>query len=139
MGNNTVMARVFRHEPAILLYAPLHLVIWGDPGGPGYLTFDRPSDQFGSFASAAVSEVGVELDRNLAALLDHLGASVRMNYEPPDHARQRYGQDITAAAFSSPPAYRRQPAGVIARCRGRDREVASLRVWPAWLSVLRPA
>ena len=27
MGNNTVMARVFRHEPAILLYAPLHLVI----------------------------------------------------------------------------------------------------------------
>ena len=70
------MARVFRHEPAILLYAPLHLVIWGDPGGPGYLTFDRPSDQFGSFASAAVSEVGVELDRNLAALFDHLGAIV---------------------------------------------------------------
>jgi hypothetical protein len=36
----------------------------------------RPSDQFGSFASAEVSEVGVELDRKLAALFDHLDVSV---------------------------------------------------------------
>lgn len=76
MGNNTVMERMFRHEPAVLLYAPLHIVIWGDPGGPGYLTFDRPSDQFGSFGNADVSEVGVELDHKLAALLEHLSVSV---------------------------------------------------------------
>lgn len=76
MGNNTVMERMFRHEPAILLYAPLHTDIWGDPDGPSYLTFDRPSDQFGSFANAEVSKVGAELDHKLAALLDHLGVSV---------------------------------------------------------------
>ena len=39
---------MFRHEPAVLLYAPLHVVIWGDPAGPSYLTCDRPSGQFGS-------------------------------------------------------------------------------------------
>src|SRR5262249_62163048 len=54
MGNNPVMERIFRYEPAVLLYAPLHIVIWGDPDGPGYLTFDRPSDQFGRFTNAAV-------------------------------------------------------------------------------------
>jgi len=76
MGNNTVMERMFRYEPAVLLYAPLHIVIWGDPDGPGYLTFDRPSDQFGSFANAEVRKVGVELDHKVAALLEHLGVSV---------------------------------------------------------------
>lgn len=43
------------------------------------------------------------------------------------------------AADTAGPCPRRQPAGVVARCRGRDREVASLRVRPAWLFVLRPA
>jgi hypothetical protein len=76
MGNNTLMESMYRYEPAILLYAPLHIVIWGDPDGPGYLTFDKPSDQFGSFGRAEVSTVGVELDHKLAALLDHLGVSV---------------------------------------------------------------
>lgn len=76
MGNNTLMESMYRYEPAILLYAPLHIVIWGDPDGPGYLTFDKPSDQFGSFGRTEVSKVGVELDHKLAALLDHLGVSV---------------------------------------------------------------
>lgn len=76
MGNNTLMERMYRHEPAILLYAPLHIVIWGDTDGPGYLTFDKPSDQFGSFGNTEVSEVGVELDHKLAVLLEHLGVSV---------------------------------------------------------------
>ena len=76
MGNNTLMESMYRHEPAILLYAPLHIVIWGDPDGPGYLTFDKPSDQFGSFGNTEVSKVGVELDHKLATLLEHLGVGV---------------------------------------------------------------
>ena len=76
MGNNTIMERMFRHEPAILLYAPLHTVIWGDPDGPAYFSFDKPSDQFGSFANPQITAVGVELDRKMAALLDHLGIGV---------------------------------------------------------------
>ena len=76
MGNNTIMERMFRHQPAILLYAPLHTVIWQNPDGPAYFTFDRPSDQFGSFANPQVTEVGIELDRKMAALLEHLEVPV---------------------------------------------------------------
>jgi hypothetical protein len=63
---------MFRHEPAVILYAPLHTAIWG----PAHFTFDQPSDQFGSFGNVEVTAVGVELDRKLAALLFHLGVTV---------------------------------------------------------------
>jgi hypothetical protein len=48
------MERMFR-QPAILLYAPLHTVLWQNPGGPAYFTFDKPSDQFCSFADPDIS------------------------------------------------------------------------------------
>ena len=76
MGNHTIAERMFRYEPAVLLYAPLHTVIWGDPDGPAHFTFDKPSDQFGSFGNPAVTAVGTELDGKVAALLRHLGAEV---------------------------------------------------------------
>jgi hypothetical protein len=76
MGNHTIAERMFRYEPAILLYAPLRTAIWGDAEGPAHFTFDQPSDQFGSFGIPEVTSVGVELDRKMAALLDHLGAAV---------------------------------------------------------------
>ena len=76
MGNSTIMERMFRHEPAVLLYAPLHTVIWQNPGGPAYFTFDKPSDQFGSFANPQITAVGIELDHKMAALLEDLGVPV---------------------------------------------------------------
>ena len=76
LGNHTIAERMFRYEPAVLLYAPLHTVIWGDPDGPAHFTFDKPSDQFGSFGNPAVTAVGTELDGKVAALLRHLGAEV---------------------------------------------------------------
>jgi hypothetical protein len=76
MGNHTIMERMFRHQPAVLLYAPLHTVVWGDPDGPAYFSFDKPSDQFASFGSPQVTDVGIELDRRMAALLEHLGVAV---------------------------------------------------------------
>jgi uncharacterized protein (DUF302 family) len=45
------MERMYRHGPAVFLYAPLHTVIWDDPEGSTYFTFDKPSDQFASFAN----------------------------------------------------------------------------------------
>ena len=76
MGNHTIMERMYRYQPAVLMYAPLHTVVWGDPEGPGYFTFDKPSDQFGSFGDPRITAVGVELDQKLAALLEHLRLSV---------------------------------------------------------------
>jgi hypothetical protein len=76
MGNHIAMERMYRYEPAVLMYAPLHTVIWGDPEGPAYFTFDKPSDQFGSFGDPRITAVGVELDQKLAALLEHLKVGV---------------------------------------------------------------
>ena len=76
MGNHTVAERMFRYEPAVLLYAPLRTAIWAGSDGAAQFTFDKPSDHFGSFGNPAVADVGVELDRKLASLLDHLGVAV---------------------------------------------------------------
>jgi hypothetical protein len=78
MGNVTIAEQMFRHEPRVMLYAPLHTVIWEDAQGRAWFTFDQPSTQFGSFGIPAVSAVGVELDRKLAALLEALRVEVPM-------------------------------------------------------------
>ena len=72
MGNPTIAERMFRYEPAVLLYAPLRTAIWGDPEGTAHFTFDQPSNQFASFGNPEITSVGIELDRKMAALLDHL-------------------------------------------------------------------
>jgi len=76
MGNVTIAERMFRHDPRAMLYAPLHTAIWEDAHGRAWFTADQPSTQFGSFGIPAVSAVGVELDRKLAALLEVLRVEV---------------------------------------------------------------
>ena len=34
MGNHIIAERMFRYEPAVMLYAPLHTAIWGPVDGP---------------------------------------------------------------------------------------------------------
>jgi uncharacterized protein (DUF302 family) len=78
MGNVTIAERMFRDDPRAMLYAPLHTVIWEDAHGRAWFTADQPSTQFASFGIPAVSAVGVELDRKLAALLEALRVEVPM-------------------------------------------------------------
>jgi uncharacterized protein (DUF302 family) len=76
MGNHTIAERMFRHDPEVMLHAPLRTVIWEGPGGTARFSIDQPSVLFGSFGSPEIAAVGVELDRKVAALLDHLGVEV---------------------------------------------------------------
>jgi hypothetical protein len=76
MGNHTIAEQMFRYEPAILLYAPLRTAIWEDREGAAHFSFDQPSEQFRSFGNPAITVVGVELDRKMATLLEHLGVTV---------------------------------------------------------------
>ena len=76
MGNHIIMERMFRYEPSVVMYAPLHVAIWSHSDGQAFFTIDKPSDQFGSFAHPGVTAVGYELDSKLAALLNHLDLSV---------------------------------------------------------------
>jgi hypothetical protein len=76
MGNHTIAERMYRHDPGIILYAPLRTEIHEDAGGTAWLGIDQPSTRFSSFGDPAIAEVGLELDRKLAELLEHLGAPV---------------------------------------------------------------
>ncbi|BCZ20731.1 DUF302 domain-containing protein [Mycobacterium senriense] len=76
MGNHTIAQKMYRYNPAILLYAPLRTAIVEDADGVTWFTVDQPSTRFGSFDIPQIAEVGIELDHKLAALLEHLGAPV---------------------------------------------------------------
>jgi hypothetical protein len=72
MGNHIIMERMFRYEPSVVMYAPLHVAIWSHLDGQAFFTIDKPSDQFGSFAHPALAAFGRELDSKLVDLLKHL-------------------------------------------------------------------
>ncbi|HEX7823547.1 MAG TPA: DUF302 domain-containing protein, partial [Mycobacterium sp.] len=76
-GNHTIAERMYRHEPAAMLYAPLRLFIYADDDGQGVLVIDQPSTLFGSLGSNPdVAAVGRELDRKIAGVLSAMGAHV---------------------------------------------------------------
>ena len=77
MGNHTIAERMYRHDPAIALYAPLRTAIYVDAEDTTRFAIDQPSTRFASFGTPAITEVGIELDRKVAALLESLGAPVR--------------------------------------------------------------
>ena len=76
MGNHINAERMFRHDPRAMLYAPLHTVIWEDADGDAWFSVDQPSKQFASVGIPAITEVGLELDRKLANLLEVLNVEV---------------------------------------------------------------
>jgi Domain of unknown function DUF302 len=76
MGNHLIAETMYRHNPAIMLYAPLRLALYEDLDGGTHLSIDQPSDQFGSFDDADIAATGRLLDEKLAALLDGLGVAV---------------------------------------------------------------
>jgi hypothetical protein len=76
MGNHTIAQRMYRYNPAILLYAPLRTAIVEDADGATWFTVDQPSTRFASFDIPQITVVGIELDHKLAALLAYLGVPV---------------------------------------------------------------
>ncbi|GGO27409.1 hypothetical protein [Micromonospora parathelypteridis] len=76
MGNHTTAERMFRHDPAAMLYAPLRVVICDGPQGGARFVIEQPSRPFGSFGVDAIHEVSLDLDREVAALLAHLQVPV---------------------------------------------------------------
>jgi hypothetical protein len=73
MGNHVFAELMFRHDPGILLYAPLRVTIHSDHGGGTHLSVDQPSTRFASFEHPDIAAVGVMLDERLAELVTALG------------------------------------------------------------------
>ena len=76
IGNQTIAEQMIRHEPEVVLYAPLRTAIYEGADGGAFLVIDQPSALFGSFGNADITEVGRHLDALVAGLLDALGAVV---------------------------------------------------------------
>jgi hypothetical protein len=76
MGNHTIAETMYRHNPGVLLYAPLRLCLYEDLDGQPHLSIDQPSDQFGSLGHPEITATGKLLDEKLAALLSGLGVAV---------------------------------------------------------------
>lgn len=73
MGHHARLEKAHRHDPAVLLYAPLRTLVYVDPAGRTRLAVDQPSTVYASFADPVSTELGRDLDRQLAELLDELG------------------------------------------------------------------
>ncbi|MFC6085781.1 DUF302 domain-containing protein [Sphaerisporangium aureirubrum] len=76
MGDHTTAERMYRHDPAVMLYAPLRTAIHEDAEGTTWFSVDQPSAAFAAFDDPRITAVGVELDHKLAALLEHLDVPV---------------------------------------------------------------
>ncbi|WP_028937010.1 hypothetical protein [Pseudonocardia spinosispora] len=74
MGNHVIAERMYRHDPTVMLHAPLRLLIQADENGDGVLVLDQPGTLFASFDDDRIAEVGRELDVKLAGVVSALGA-----------------------------------------------------------------
>jgi Domain of unknown function DUF302 len=83
MGNNVVAETMFRHDPGVMLYAPLRTAIYEDNTGRVHLSIDQPSSKFASFSDPRIGEVGRQLDAKLAALLRLLDLPVPAELDHP--------------------------------------------------------
>jgi len=79
MGNHTIAERMFRHDPSVMLHAPLRTLLYADPDGDTTLAVDQPSLLFASYDNPHISEVGRELDALLARLITLLGGDPPTN------------------------------------------------------------
>jgi hypothetical protein len=82
IGNQTIAEQMIRHEPEVVLYAPLRAAIYEGSDGRAFFVIDQPSALFGSFGNADITKVGRHLDALIAALLDALGAVVPAELTP---------------------------------------------------------
>ena len=76
MGNHTIAQRMFRHDPSVMLHAPLRTVLYVDPDGDTKLAVDQPSLLFDSYDKPEIAAVGRELDGLLAGLITLLGGDM---------------------------------------------------------------
>lgn len=76
MGNHTIAERMFRHDPSVMLHAPLRTVLYADPDGDTKLSVDQPSLLFDSYGKQEIAAVGRELDGLLAGLITLLGGEM---------------------------------------------------------------
>src|SRR5260370_25129412 len=99
MGTHPIAERIFRHDPAAMLHAPLRTVLYADPDGDTQLAIDQPGLLFGSYGNRKIADVGRELDTLLAQLITLLGGDppLQLGVKPARHRQlsQRPSHPLT--------------------------------------------
>src|ERR1700744_3232812 len=75
MGNHTIAERMFRHDPSVMLHAPLRTLLYADADGDTKFAVDQPSVLFASYHNPDIDTVGKELDALLIGLIELLGGT----------------------------------------------------------------
>jgi Domain of unknown function DUF302 len=76
MGNHTIAERMFRHDPSVMLHAPLRTLLYADADGDTKFAVDQPSLLFASYDNPDIAAVGRELDGLITQLINLLGGEV---------------------------------------------------------------
>jgi hypothetical protein len=76
MGNHIIAAHMFRHDPAVMLNAPLRTLIYTDTYGDTKFGVDQPRVLFESYHKPPITAIGQELDALLAEIIGLLGGEV---------------------------------------------------------------
>lgn len=69
IGNPITASKMTRHHLGASLYAPLRVTLFETESGEVVFEYDRPSSLFGQFGDDRVLQVGLDLDRELEAVL----------------------------------------------------------------------
>jgi hypothetical protein len=89
MGCHAVAEKIYRRDPAVMLYAPLRTLIYIDSGDRTRFAVDQPSTVLAGFADPAIAGLGVGLDQQLVELLETLGIEANQVLGSADPAGAR--------------------------------------------------
>ena len=101
LGTHVTAESMLRYNPRALLYAPLRVLVHADSADNAVFSIDRPSAVFGSLGIGAITAVGQELDRKVAALLAVIGVDASRRVRHP--LKRRNGPQVQRVQPRSSP------------------------------------
>jgi hypothetical protein len=72
MGRPAIPEQAYLDDPGGILYVPLRVLIYIDSADRTQLAVDQPSTVYARFADPVITDLSLDLDRQLAKLLDAL-------------------------------------------------------------------
>jgi hypothetical protein len=89
MGCQAAAEKIYRRDPAVMLYAPLRTLIYIDSGDRTRFAVDQPSTVFAGFADPAIAGLGARLDQQFAER-SRPSASRRTRFLAPQTLPERH-------------------------------------------------